>query len=156
MNYSLGIFGFYLIFLSNISLADPSINSVDVISEPDFSAFVDRVRLPGIKISGQREMVPERYIELTVILKSKPVDKSYELINFLLKGMAAKPLNIHHSVFIGAANGPVLNAYAAEAAAQQLEGLDLNSPVQIQALHVYNFERGPRLVILSASAAGEG
>lgn len=116
-----------------------------------FASFISDSKLEPSSEDGDRVLV-NRYIELSVKLKSKPVEGRYFLIETLLEGLDISEFDITHSVFIGAEDGAVLNAYVEKRAVEDLINAEVDGYMKVKALHVYNFKRGPRLIILASQA----
>lgn len=60
---------------------------------------------------------------------------------------------VTHSAFISAKGAPVLPVYVAEEAAKHIEAIGVKNMASFYAVHIYNYAKGPRLVIVAASKA---
>lgn len=67
----------------------------------------------------------------------------------LWQGQSELPI-IDHSAFVGLQEGPVLGVYVTHEAAKMLQAIELEKPTQFYAMHIYNYSKGPRLVIVAA------
>ena len=85
---------------------------------------------------------------------SKPKPGTFELVYDALslwpsEADEALPI-INHSAFVGYKETPVIGAYLSDKAAEMLLQVDMAKPVTFYAIHIYNYARGPRVVIVAA------
>lgn len=127
----------------NQAYADVEFERID-----SFSAYIEREKLGESAGLAQREY-NSQYVNVDVILKSEISPGRFDLVYNVFTVLGIEKTKIGYSVFIGADDGVVLNAYVASEAAKNLTDINVGSRINIKALHLYNFSRGPRLVILS-------
>jgi len=101
----------------------------------------------------QRLMLKPNAIHFDATLKDKPKPGEFTLVYeaLALWGDGEMP-QITHSAFIGAEDGRVLSVYVSQKAAGQLQALPLDQPLNFYAIHIYNYAKGPRLIIVGAQA----
>ena len=143
---------FFIITLCFLSFCDFSYANEWPYKKVDsFSDFISSSKLGDDIPDNERLLIDDSYIDVSVTLKGKPQPGSFYLIHSLMSGMGLAPIKISHSVFIAAENGTVLNAYVTPDAATILSDVDADAVINIKAIHLYNFSRGPRLIILAAA-----
>ncbi len=100
-----------------------------------------------------RLMFQPKSVSFQAQLMSKPelgeFTLAYDALQFW-QGEAELP-NISHSVFVGEEKGVVLGAYVTHEAAEMLNELELNTQATFYVMHIYNYAKGPRVVIVAAS-----
>jgi len=86
-------------------------------------------------------------------LMATPKEGEFSLIYDSLKLWGVDPLpNVSHSSYIKTPLGKVMPVYLDELAAKRLNDEAVGMSATFYALHVYNYEHGPRLLILSYKA----
>lgn len=99
----------------------------------------------------QRLMLKPTPVRFKAQLMSKPASGEFSLAYDALQlwGAESELPNINHSAFVGLQAGPVLGMYVTQEAADMLNGYGLNTPAMFYAMHIYNYSKGPRLVIVA-------
>lgn len=143
------------LFLGGVLWSATVFSGYDYKRVGDFEDFIERNTLPGTDSKTERLPTPGSFIDVDVVIKEKPVPGQFSIVYFMMQGMQYDPVDITHSVFISAGQGPVLNAYSTPQAAADLSEAGVGKSVRIKAIHLYNFPRGPRLVIMSVSPGGD-
>jgi len=126
----------------------------DIFSKVELSTFVDKNQLPEQMVAKkQRLMLKPNAIQFSATLKAQPKPGQFSLVYeaLALWGDGEMP-EVTHSAFIGADDGHVLSVYVNQKAAEQLLTLPLNQPLNFYAIHIYNYAKGPRLIIVGAQA----
>lgn len=149
-------FSLALLFFSfQLHAATPEVDGRDAYREVVLPAFVsDNQISKNMADKKQRLMLKPEPIKFDGVLKSKPRPGEFSLAYDALQlwqGAGELP-NIDHSAFVGTEGGPVLGVYVTHEAASMLKGVQLDSPVTFYAMHIYNYAKGPRLVIVAASS----
>ena len=144
-------FSLALLFFSfQLHAVTPEVDGRDAYREVVLPAFVsDNQISKNMADKKQRLMLKPEPIKFDGVLKSKPRPGEFSLAYDALQlwqGAGELP-NIDHSAFVGTEGGPVLGVYVTHEAASMLKGVQLDSPVTI-----YNYAKGPRLVIVAASS----
>lgn len=107
----------------------------------------------------QRAMLPPTAVQFTAKLMQAPKPGKFSLVyDALSLWPSDEPLpHIDHSAFLKADNGRVISTYVSKVAAEQLKSLYIDTPVDthIYAIHIYNYAKGPRLVVIGAAAVAE-
>lgn len=103
----------------------------------------------------KRVMLKPTPIRFKAELASKPLPGKFSLAYEALQlwGNAGELPVIDHSAFVGFPDkGPVLGVYVTQEAAGMLKQVDMDKPVTFYAMHIYNYAKGPRLVIVAAES----
>lgn len=109
-------------------------------------------------ISGARkENDPRRYmiqpygVQFTAQLQTAPKPGTFKLVYDALNFWDMKPLpEVTYSAFVRTPEGEVISVYIEKQAAQRmLEHLKPGEPTTFYALHIYNYSKGPRLLLMS-------
>lgn len=142
-----------LFFSSQFSIAIPEADQNGSYRAVEWVEFVALNQVsPEMAAKKHRLMFQPKAIRFQAQLMSKPKPGTFTLAYDALqfwKGDAEIP-NIDHSAFVGFEKGPVLGAYVTQEAAKMLNKLELNTTVTFYAMHIYNYSKGPRLVIVAA------
>lgn len=107
----------------------------------------------------ERLMLPPSAITFKATLMASPKPGQFSLVyDALSLWPGDEPLpNVSHSAYLQADNGHVLPVYVADKAATQLAQLydahQTPTPCTVFAVHIYNYAKGPRIVVLGALAA---
>ncbi len=144
-----------LLLFSNICFAESKSDVYKFKKIDSFSGFISSSKLGESATDNERLPISDSYVDVNVVLKEKPGAGTFSLVHFMMKGMGFTPIDISHSAFIAAGNGTVLNAYVTPDAAAVLSDVDVDTVINIKAIHLYNFSRGPRLIILAAAPVTE-
>lgn len=123
-------------------------------SEVQLKQFIDNNQLSKKMVEKkQRLMLKPSAINFAATLKAKPKPGQFTLVYeaLALWGDGDMP-QITHSAFIGTEDGRVLSVYVNHKAAEQLQALPLDQPLNFYAIHIYNYAKGPRLIIVGAQA----
>lgn len=117
--------------------------------------FVDFNQMSEKMIKAkQRLMLKPEPISFTGVLKSRPKAGEFSLAYdalMLWQSDETKLPKIGFSAFIGAIgdeNAPVLGVYVVDRIADILNKLPMEQPLEFYALHLYNYTKGPRLLIV--------
>lgn len=144
-----------LFFSFNLHAVTPEIDSRDVYREVMLSVFVDANQISQIMTDKkQRLMLKPEPIAFQAALMSEPKPGQFSLAYDALRlwqGEEELP-DIDHSAFVGIEGGPVLGVYVTHEAAKMLESIPLKTPATFYAMHIYNYAKGPRLVIVAVNA----
>lgn len=102
----------------------------------------------------QRLMLQPAAISFEAFLMSQPQPGKFELVYDALslwpsEAEGALP-NVNYSAFVGYREEPVIGVYVSEKAAEMLQQVDMTKPVTFYAIHIYNYAKGPRVVIVAA------
>ncbi len=122
----------------------------------ELATFIEKNHVSAkMAAKKQRAMLPPSAVQFDARLMVAPEPGTFSLVYDALGlwGDGELP-EVTHSVFVGADNGRVIGAYVSRAAASQLQKLAVGSVVHFYAIHIYNYARGPRLVIVAAQDAG--
>ncbi len=102
----------------------------------------------------QRLMLPPSAISFEAFLMSKPKQGKFELVYEALSLWSSESddglPNVNYSAFVGYKEEPVIGVYVSEKAAEMLLQVDMTKPVTFYAIHIYNYAKGPRVVIVAA------
>jgi len=120
------------------------------------SEYVERNRVSEkMEKKQQRLMIKPKLVTFNSTLVSIPKPGEFSLAYDALslwQSNQAMPV-IDHSAFVGdRKNGPVIGVYVTQEAAKMLNSLELDKPAAFYALHIYNYAKGPRLVIVAAES----
>lgn len=116
------------------------------------SEFIDANQLSAQMIEKQqRLMLPPSTIQFDATLMAPPKAGHFSLVYDALNlwGDGDMP-EVSHSAFVGAKDGRVIAVYVSKPAAQQLKSLPQNELSHFYAVHIYNYAKGPRLVVIGA------
>jgi hypothetical protein len=124
---------------------------------------VNQISLKMVK-AKQRLMLPPSPIQFKAKLMQAPKPGKFSLVYDALQlWPSEQPLpEISHSAYLQADNKQVIAVYVSTAAAKQMQQLfseqksktETNAPINahIYAMHIYNYAKGPRLVVIGAQA----
>lgn len=143
---------YVLLNLQSVYAAEPPPSVT--FSEVQLKQFIDNNQLSKKMVEQkQRLMLKPSAINFAATLKAKPKPGQFTLVYeaLALWGDGEMP-QITHSAFIGAEDGRVLSVYVSQQAAEQLHTLPLDQPLNLYAIHIYNYAKGPRLIIVGAQA----
>lgn len=138
--------------INNASASESSPSTVDQFRYIQLTKFIDKNQLSDEMISNkQRLMLPPAAIQFDAQLMAPPKAGTFSLVYDALGlwGKGKMP-TVDHSAFIGAADGRVLAVYVSQTAAKQMKTLAKNQASHFYAVHIYNYAKGPRLVIIGA------
>lgn len=141
------------IFLLAISYKLPATERVEF-KQVNLVSFVNENQISQKMIEKkQRLMLKPSAIQFDAKLKARPKQGKYNLVYEALSlwGEGKMP-NITHSGFIEASDGRVLSVYVSNQAEQQIRSIPLGQPTNFYAIHIYNYAKGPRLIIVGAQA----
>lgn len=144
----------FLLLSSQLTTAAPASDQNEVYRVVNWESFVAENQVsPQMAADKHRLMFQPKPIRFQAALMSKPqpgqFTLAYDALQFWV-GEAGMP-NIDHSAFVGDGKGTVLAAYVTHEAAKMLNDIELNMPVIFYAMHIYNYAKGPRVVIVGAS-----
>lgn len=144
-----------LLALSSQAIASNSSDTAPVSSQFNsvvLSTFIDANQLSAKMIEKQqRLMLPPSTIKFDAMLMAPPKAGHFSLVYDALNlwGDGEMP-EISHSAFLGAKDGRVIAVYVSRSAAHQLKSLPQNQLNHFYAVHIYNYTKGPRLVVIGA------
>lgn len=102
----------------------------------------------------QRLMLQPAAISFDAFLMSMPKPGKFELVYDALSLWPSEAEdvlpNVNYSAFVGYKEEPVIGVYVSEKAAEMLQQIDMTKPVTFYAIHIYNYAKGPRVVIVAA------
>jgi len=117
----------------------------------DIDGMINRLVSKGDK---RRIMINPKKLSFEGELKAAPKEGEFSLIYDSLKLWGVDPLpNVSHSSYIKTPLGKVIPVYLDELAAKRLNDEAVGMKATFYGLHVYNYEHGPRLLILSYKAS---
>ncbi len=152
-----------VLFASGYALADKSASEAkSLLSDEQVKQQYERVNLAAfirknhvskqMADKKQRTMLPPALIQFKgrLMAAAKPGKFSlvYDAINLWAGG--DQPA-VTHSAFIGAEDGRVIGSYVTQSAAVQMKGLEVGGELIFYALHLYNYAKGPRVLILAVT-----
>lgn len=116
------------------------------------SSFIDNNQISLRMVEKkQRVMLPPSTIQFDATLMAPPQSGQFSLVYDALKLWGAGEMpEIDHSAFIGTKDGRVIAVYVSKEAAQQLKTLPHTTLSRFYAVHIYNYAKGPRLIIIGA------
>ncbi|MCO4759698.1 MAG: hypothetical protein KC477_16875, partial [Oceanospirillaceae bacterium] len=144
-----------LLALSSQAIASNSSDTAPVSSHFEsvvLNEFIDANQLSAKMIEKQqRLMLPPSTIQFDATLMALPKAGHFSLVYDALNlwGDGDMP-EISHSAFVGAKDGRVIAVYVSRSAAHQLKSLPQNQLSHFYAVHIYNYAKGPRLVVIGA------
>lgn len=148
-------FSVFLFFSFQLHAVTPETDGRDAYREVMLPAFVDANQISQRMVDKkQRLMLKPEAVQFQAQLMAKPKPGKFSLAYDALQlwqGEAELP-NIDHSAFVGVEGGPVLGVYVTHEAAEMLQSVSLKSPATFYAMHIYNYAKGPRLVIVAVNA----
>jgi len=113
----------------------------------DMDGMIELLIAKGDK---RRVMIKPYQLRFEGELMAAPKSGSYSLIYDSLKLWGLQPLpNVTHASYIKTPGNKVMPVYLDESAAKRLSDEPVGMKATFYALHVYNYEHGPRLLILS-------
>lgn len=130
----------------NVSKQSEQFNPVQL------TEFIDNNQIPLRMVEKrQRVMLPPSTIRFDATLMAPPKSGKFSLVYDALHlwGTGEMP-EIDHSAFIGAKDGRVISVYVSKTAAQQVKKLPQTKTSRFYAVHIYNYAKGPRLIIVGA------
>jgi len=139
-----------------VHAAEPLVDQRNQYASVELSAYIERNQLPKeLEDEKKRLMLKPKLITFNSALVTKPklgeFSLAYDALSFW-KTDEPMPV-INHSAFVGdRKNGPVIGVYVTDKAAKMLNSLELDKPAAFYALHIYNYTKGPRLVIVAAES----
>ncbi|WP_415889028.1 hypothetical protein ACMXYV_13705 [Neptuniibacter sp. SY11_33] len=144
-----------LCMLSSIStsLADVLQDQRGIYKSVNLVQFVNKNQLSTqMAEKKQRLMIQPEPIQFQAQLMSMPKAGKFSLAYDALQLWQSESElpTIDHSAFVGLQEGPVLGVYVTHEAAKMLRQINLEVPTQFYAMHIYNYSKGPRLVIVAA------
>ncbi|MGY8873227.1 MAG: hypothetical protein ACKVJE_22610 [Pseudomonadales bacterium] len=123
------------------------------------SAFIDKNQIPLKMVAAkQRVMLPPSAIQFDATLLQPPQPGKFSLVyDALSLWQSDAPLpTVDHSAFLQTDDERVIAVYVSSAGAEQLKAIaaeNIKEPqkIHIYAVHIYNYAKGPRLVVIGAS-----
>lgn len=145
--------------------SDPSkdIASVEKFEAIQLGDFIDSNQIPIDMVAAKkRVMLPPSAVQFDATLLQPPQPGKFSLIyDALSLWQSDAPLpDVNHSAFLKTDDQRVLAVYVSSAAAEQLKDIaaqNVQAPQKshIYAIHIYNYAKGPRLVVIGASPLSE-
>lgn len=126
--------------------ASPQFESVEL------EEFIYANQLSAQMIKKQQRLILQpSTIQFDATLMAPPKAGQFSLVYDALRlwGDGDMP-EVSHSAFVGAKDGRVIAVYVSKPAAQQLKSLPQNELSHFYAVHIYNYAKGPRLVVIGA------
>lgn len=152
-----------ILTLSSPVSADPLPDTQRHTDQPfesiNLTHFIDNNQIPtDMAAAKKRVMLPPSAIQFDATLLQPPKPGEFTLVyDALSLWQSDAPMpNVDHSAFLQADDNRVIGVYVSSAAAEQLKVIAshaMNKPIKshIYAVHIYNYAKGPRLVVLGAS-----
>lgn len=103
----------------------------------------------------QRVMLEPELIDFTANLQAKVVPSKASLVIDALSVWGISPLpEVAHSTFLRTPNGNVIGVYVEKTIAERLSSsYQLNTSISFQAYRLYNYAKGPRLLLVGVKSA---
>lgn len=139
-----------LIFLISPIHAKSSESSQQLYPPKDIDGMIDRLKAEGDK---RRVMIKPYQLSFKAELMSELKQGEYSLIYDGLQFWGIDPMpEVTHSIYVKTPGGKVIGVYVEKEAATGLAKENVGAQAELYALHVYNYEHGPRLLIVSYKA----
>jgi hypothetical protein len=145
------------VFAEDLSHTD--VNSDNKFETIELSNFIDKNQIPIDMIAAKkRVMLPPNAVQFDSTLLQSPKPGKFSLVyDALSLWQSDAPLpTVDHSAFLQTDDERVIAVYVSSVAAEQLKLIaaqNIKAPQKshIYAVHIYNYSKGPRLVVIGAS-----
>lgn len=145
------------------SVANTDTSATDQFTPVQLHHFINNNQIPEkLAREKKRVMLPPAAIQFDAMLMQTPKPGQFRLVHDALALWDTQnqtPLpKVDHSTFLQATDGRVISVYVSNKAAIQLKkiaGNTLPTACHIYAIHIYNYAKGPRLVVIGATAVGD-
>ncbi len=145
------LFGLWLCFSAGAVLAGEADYAVI-----DLDVFITDNQIPDDGTGkNQRTMLRPAPVQFVARLLQAPQPGQFDLVYdaLALWPHEGPPPEVSHSAFLQSSGEQVLAAYVSKPAAQALLALHEQAgqalPVRVYALHLYNYSKGPRLLVIA-------
>jgi hypothetical protein len=114
-------------------------------TEVNLDAFIEEQSTMG----GKTVIVVPYNLKTQAVLKSYPEERTVEYLYTALKMMKVEPLpSVNHRMFIESEKGRIIPVYVDDHAAPFIKkGVQLDKSATFKGYHVYNYSKGPAIVI---------
>ena len=135
-------------------------NSVKKFETIKLDNFIDKNQIPLDMIAAKkRVMLPPSAVQFDATLLQPSMPGKFSLVyDALSLWQSDAPLpTVDHSAFLQTDDERVIAVYVSSVAAEQLkaiaaQNIKLPQKSHIYAIHIYNYAKGPRLVVIGASS----
>jgi len=103
---------------------------------------------------GSKVILNPAHIKTIARLKSYPEKRQVQYLYTALSMMQVSPMPaVNHRMFIESTEGQIIPVYVEDIIAEEIQqGIKLETTVLLKGYHVYNYSKGPAIVIESVSS----